>query len=48
MDFQKQSARKIFLFYLKYARQVNYLRVFSVSFSKMKADFSNRFELNSQ
>ena len=46
-NFQKQSAREIVLWYLKYYQRVNYLRVLSISFGKMKADFSNtRFGLN--
>ena len=43
-NFQKQSVRELFLWYLKYNQRINYLRVFSVSFGKMKAYFSsNRF-----
>ena len=48
-NFQKQSIREVFIWHLKYDQRVNYLRVLSISFGKMKADFSNnRFGINSQ
>ena len=40
-NFQKQSVREIFLWYLKYNLRFNCLRVFSVFLGKMKAHFSS-------
>ena len=40
-DFQKQRVMKILLYYLEYDRRVHALPVFSLSFGKIKALFSN-------
>ena len=40
-DFQKQRVMKILLYYLEYDLRVHALHVFSLSFGKIKALFSN-------
>lgn len=40
-DFQKQHVMKILLYYLEYDLRVDALRLFSISFGKIKAFFSN-------
>ena len=40
-DFQKQRVMNILLYYLEYDLRVDALRVFSLSFGKIKAFFSN-------